>query len=880
MPYPFQTIEKKWQEYWNAHESNKVVLDSSKPKYYVMDMLPYPSGAGLHMGHPIGYTGSDIVARYKKMSGFNVLHPMGWDAFGLPAEQYAVKNKLHPRETTVQNIKNFRAQLDSLGLGYDWSRQIDTTDPKFFKWTQWIFLKIYNSYFDTKENAARPIENVISLFEKSGSQNTPAQKPRDFKEFSASEWKNFSNKERSKVLSNFRLAYISDAPVNWCPELGTVLANEEVAEQQEKGFTVVRRNMRQWMLRITAYADRLLEDMKLLDWQSSTLEQQRNWIGKSIGAEIDFAVSGHKEKIRVFTTRPDTLFGATYMVLAPEHPLVKEITTDAEKNNVKEYQDQVARKSDLERTGTEKTKTGVFTGAYAINPATEKPIPIWIADYVLMSYGTGAIMSVPGHDERDFEFAKQFDLPIITVVSRQSLVVSKDDEALFTDDGVAVNSGFLDGLSTTDAKSKMISWLEEKKIGTKSIKYKLRDWLFSRQRYWGEPFPIIYVDDGDGEYAKAVPESSLPVELPEVKSYAPSGTGESPLAIISDWVNTTDPETGKPAKRETNTMPQWAGSSWYYLRYADPQNSDAAISKENDAYWDPVDLYIGGNEHAVTHLLYSRFWHKVLFDYGIVHYPEPFKRLFHQGILLGENGAKMSKSLGNVVNPDDIIGEYGADTLRMYLMFLGPLEQGGPWNTRGIAGVHRFLNRLWRFVAANEEIGTDSQSAGHETVQPKLTDVPLTKIQERVMHQTIKKVSEDIESLRLNTAISAMMIFINEIPSDEPAPREAVETLVKLAAPFAPHIAEELWSRLGHTGSIFDAPFPKYDESKMTVDTVTVVLQVNGKIRDKLEVPTGLSREELEQFATSSERVQKHIGDLQIKKLIVVPNKLVNVVVG
>ncbi|MDP4236380.1 MAG: leucine--tRNA ligase [Bacteroidota bacterium] len=859
MPYPFNDIEKKWQHYWNAHESNKVVRVPEKKKYYVMDMLPYPSGSGLHMGHPIGYTGSDIVARYKKMSGFNVLHPMGWDAFGLPAEQYAVKNKLHPRTTTEQNIRNFRAQLDSLGLGYDWSRQINTTDPNYFKWTQWIFLKIYNSYFDSKENKAKPIADLIGRFDKEGSAD-----------FTAAEWKAFSGKRKSEILSKYRLAYLSEAPVNWCPELGTVLANEEVAEQQEKGFTVVRRNMRQWMLRITAYADRLLEDLSLLDWPLSTMEQQRNWIGKSIGAEVDFALQGHSGKIRVFTTRPDTLFGATYMVLAPEHPLVHEITTAAESEKVKEYQDQVARKSDLERTGTEKTKTGVFTGAYAINPATEKPIPIWIADYVLMSYGTGAIMSVPGHDERDYEFAKQFGLPIQKVVSHTSSSGSIEESDLFTDDGVAINSGFLDGLPTTEAKAKMISWLEEKRIGTRSIKYKLRDWLFSRQRYWGEPFPIIYVDDGDGEYAKAIPETSLPVTLPEVKSYSPSGTGESPLAVITDWVNTTDPETEKPAKRETNTMPQWAGSSWYYLRYADPNNSEAPISKENDAYWDPVDLYIGGNEHAVTHLLYSRFWHKVLYDYGVVHFPEPFKRLFHQGILLGENGAKMSKSLGNVVNPDDIISEYGADTLRMYLMFLGPLEQGGPWNTKGIAGVHRFLNRLWRFVANDEG----------EPQPQRISDGALTKDQERIMHQTIKKVSEDIEALRLNTAISAMMIFINEIPSDQVAPREAVETLVQLVAPFAPHIAEEIWSRLGKSGSVFDSPWPKFDEAKMTVDTVTVVLQVNGKIRDKLEVPTGLSREELEQFATSSERVQKHIGELTIKKMIVVPNKLVNVVAG
>jgi leucyl-tRNA synthetase len=856
--YPFSEIEKKWQKYWAEQDTNKVELDPSKKKYYVMSMLPYPSGSGLHMGHPIGYTGCDIVARYKRMSGFNVLQPMGWDAFGLPAEQYAVKNKLHPRITTEQNIKNFRKQLDILGYSYDWSRQINTTDPSYFKWTQWIFLKIYNSYFDHNEQKAKPIEELIKKFETNGSHD-----------FSASDWKNFSAKAKADTLSKYRLAYLSDAPVNWCPELGTVLANEEVAEQEEKGFTVVRRNMRQWMLRITAYADRLVEDLSLLDWPLSTMEQQRNWIGKSIGAEVDFSLQDHSGKIRVFTTRPDTLFGATYMVLAPEHPLVKEITTDEARKNVEAYQDEVARKSDLERTGTEKKKTGVFTGAYAINPATEQPIPVWIADYVLMSYGTGAIMSVPGHDERDFEFAKQFNLPITEVVCPKDGEHTVD-EAPFSDEGIAVNSGFLNDLSTVEAKEAMIAWLESKGIGKRSIKYKLRDWLFSRQRYWGEPFPIIYVDDGDGEYAKALTESSLPVTLPEVESYSPSGTGESPLSVITDWVHTSDPETGKPAKRETNTMPQWAGSSWYYLRYADPHNDSAPVSKKADAYWDPVDLYIGGNEHAVTHLLYARFWHKVLFDHGIVHYPEPFKKLFHQGILLGEDGSKMSKSLGNVVNPDDIIAEFGADTLRMYLMFLGPLEQGGPWNTKGIAGVHRFLNRLWRFIASDEG----------ETQASRISDGPLTKTQERVMHQTIKKVGEDIDDLRLNTAISAMMIFINEIPADQPAPREAVETLVKLAAPFAPHVAEELWSRLGHEGSIFHAAFPKYDESKLVEDTVTIVLQVNGKIRDKLQVPTGLSREELEKFASSSENVQKHIGSSQVKKMVVVPDKLVNVVVG
>ncbi|HEY6172606.1 MAG TPA: leucine--tRNA ligase [Candidatus Kapabacteria bacterium] len=870
MAYPFNEIEPKWQDHWRENHSSRAPLDSSKPKYYVMDMLPYPSGAGLHMGHPFGYTGTDIIARYKKMNGFNVLHPMGWDAFGLPAEQYAVKMKLHPSITTAENIINFRKQLDMLGYGYDWDREINSTDPDFFKWTQWIFLKIYNSYFDTTENKAKPIEGLIRKFEAEGGDG-----------FSATDWTSFTNKRKADILANFRLAYLHDAPVNWCPELGTVLANEEVPEQEEKGFTVIRRNMRQWMLRITAYADRLLQDFELIDWPHHTVEQQRNWIGKSTGAEIDFAIDGHNEAIRVYTTRPDTIFGATYMVLAPEHSLVDVITTTDQKKKVEEYKERSATKSELERTDLAKSKTGCATGAYAINPASGEKIPIWIADYVLISYGTGAIMAVPAHDERDYEFAEQFKLPVIDVVDFDQSK-AQDPEAFWndvrSDEGVAMNSSStttgldFNGLPTAQAKEKVIGWVEEKGIGKKAIKFRLRDWLFSRQRYWGEPFPIIYVNDGDGEYAKALNISDLPVTLPEVKSYAPSGTGESPLAVITNWVNTTDPETGKPAKRETNTMPQWAGSSWYYLRYADANNSKEAISKEADDYWNPVDLYIGGNEHAVTHLLYSRFWHKMLYDFGVVHYPEPFKKLFHQGMLLGENGAKMSKSLGNVVNPDDIIAEYGADTLRMYLMFLGPLDQGGPWNTKGISGVHRFLNRLWRLVADDET---------KETHNRWTNDAPNTA-QERVMHQTIKKIRQDIDDIHFNTAISQLMIFMNEVAAgDNPVvPKVCIETMVQLVAPFAPHITEELWGRLGNSGSVFDSVFPEYDEAKTIENTVTLILQVNGKVRDKLEVPRGLSREELEKFATGNDKITKYVGDLSIKKLIVVPDKLVNVVVG
>jgi leucyl-tRNA synthetase len=874
MAYPFSDIEPKWQNFWQEHQTFVVKNDSPKPKYYVMDMLPYPSGTGLHMGHPIGYTASDIVARYKKLAGFNVLHPMGWDAFGLPAEQFAVKNKMHPSIATEANAANFKRQLNALGYAYDWSREINTTDPKYFKWTQWIFLKLFNSYYDPNAESAKPIEELVSHLEKRGTEKFPVASTESF---TPSEWKVASAKTKADFLANFRLAYISNQPVNWCPELGTVLANEEVAEQQEKGFTVVRRAMRQWVLRITAYAERMLNDLGLLDWPESTLEMQRNWIGKSVGAEVDFKIVDLDATVRVFTTRPDTLFGATYMVLAPEHPLVEKLTTVGQQKAIGQYLDEVKKKSDLERTDLSKSKTGVFTGSYAKNPATGNAIPIWIADYVLISYGTGAIMAVPGHDSRDFEFAETFGLAILRVVTTED--VSGDEPLLrpHEEDGIAVNSAFLDGLPTEEAKAKMISWLEESGKGTTSIKYKLRDWLFSRQRYWGEPFPIIYVNDGDGEYAKALPESALPLTLPEVSSYSPSGTGESPLATMPDWVNTTDPETGKPARRETNTMPQWAGSCWYYLRYLDPNNDKFFCAPEIEKIWMPVDLYVGGSEHAVTHLMYSRFWHKLLFDLGYVTTKEPFKRLFHQGILLGENGTKMSKSLGNVVNPDEYLEKFGADTLRMYVMFLGPLESMKPWDSQGINGVHRFLNRIWRVLVTDGDPATNGTSVTTNT----LTSNAPSESLERVMHQTIKKVGEDIEALRLNTAISSLMIFSNAMMEEKPEiPQSVFETLLKLLSPFAPHLTEELWSRLGYKTSILESSWPTFDEAKMIEQTVTLILQVNGKLRDKLDVPRGLSREEIEAFAMKSEKLLKHVGEGTIRKMIVVPDKLVNVVVG
>ncbi|MDQ1001155.1 leucyl-tRNA synthetase [Neobacillus niacini] len=803
MSFDHQHIEKKWQKKWETEKTFKTNEEFDKPKFYALDMFPYPSGAGLHVGHPEGYTATDILARLKRMQGYNVLHPMGWDAFGLPAEQYALDTGNDPAEFTEQNINTFRRQIKSLGFSYDWDREVNTTDPDYYKWTQWIFLK---------------------LWEKG-------------------------------------LAYIDEVAVNWCPALGTVLANEEVIDGKSErgGHPVERRPMKQWMLKITAYGDRLLEDLEELDWPESLKEMQRNWIGRSEGAEVTFAIDGHDETFTVFTTRPDTLFGATYAVLAPEHSFVDKITTAEQRAAVDAYLDKVKTKSDLERTDLAKEKTGVFTGAYAINPVNGEKMPIWIADYVLVSYGTGAIMAVPAHDERDYEFAKQFDLPIIPVVAGGDI----ETEA-YTGDGEHINSDFLNGLNKEEAITKMISWLEEKGIGTKKVTFRLRDWLFSRQRYWGEPIPIIHWEDGT---MTAVPEDQLPLTLPKTKNIKPSGTGESPLAVIEDWVNVVDPETGKKGRRETNTMPQWAGSCWYYLRYIDPKNDQALASKEKLEHWLPVDVYIGGAEHAVLHLLYARFWHKVLYDIGVVSTKEPFQKLFNQGMILGENNEKMSKSKGNVVNPDDIVDSHGADTLRLYEMFMGPLDASIAWSTNGLDGSRRFLDRIWRLIV--EENGE---------LNPKIQENEDASNLEKVYHQTVKKVTEDYEGLRFNTAISQMMVFINEAYKSTVLPKHYMEGFVKMLAPVAPHVAEELWEKLGHSGTISYETWPAYDEAKLVDDEVEIVIQVNGKVKTKLLVPTDASKEALEGIAMDDDRVKEQIEGKTIRKVITVPGKLVNIV--
>ena len=851
--YDFNRIEKKWQDYWLTNKTFRTPdgadpAAAGKPKYYVLDMFPYPSGAGLHVGHPEGYTASDIVARYKRMKGFNVLHPIGWDAFGLPAEQYAVQTGTHPAVTTGKNIDNMRRQIQALGFSYDWDRQVDTTDIGYYKWTQWIFLKFYNSWFDDAQQKARPIAELPI--------------PEDIKSQGDAAVGDYINSQR--------LAYESHAPVNWCPALGTVLANEEVVGgvSERGGHPVIRKPMRQWMLRITKYTERLLDGLDGLDWSESIKKLQQDWIGKSVGAEVDFKVADHDAVIRVFTTRPDTLFGATYMVMAPEHKLVDEITTAEYKDAVKTYRQVAARKSDLDRTDLSKDKTGQFTGAYAVNPVNNAEIPIWISDYVLISYGTGAIMSVPAHDDRDFEFAKKFNLPVIQVVRPNNPEMADQAAAgqfCFTGDGAAINSGPFDGLTTPRFKEEIAAWLEQKGLGKKAVNYKLRDWLFSRQRYWGEPFPILHAEDGR---VFAMDESELPLALPEVADYKPTGTGEPPLAKAKDWLFVALPD-GTKARRETNTMPQWAGSCWYYLRYTDPKNPAAAFDPEKEKYWLPVDLYIGGAEHAVLHLLYSRFWHKLLYDLGYTASPEPFKKLVNQGMILGEDNQKMSKSRGNVVNPDAVIEQYGADSMRLYEMFMGPLEATKPWSMQGVEGVHRFLGKVWRTL-----IDTDTGD-----LSPAVQDAPADEDTLRLLHQTVKKVTGDIEGFAFNTAISQMMIFINHLARQDVRPRAVVEPFVLILAPFAPHVAEELWQRLGRAGTLAYTPWPAFDPARCKENQIELAVQVLGKIKDKIVVPADADEATIQQIALASDKVRAALEGKTPKKIIVIKSRLVNIVV-
>jgi len=802
--YDFKAIEAKWQKYWDEHQTFKTVERPEQPKYYILDMFPYPSGDGLHVGHVEGYTATDIYARYKRMRGFNVLHPMGWDAFGLPAEQYAVKTGQHPALTTKRNTERFRGQIKRLGLSYDWSREIDTTDTKYYKWTQWIFRRLYEK----------------------------------------------------------GLAYQSFAPVNWCPELGTVLANEEVIDGKSEvgGFPVIKKPMRQWVLKITAYAEQLLADLDDLEWPDSLKEMQRNWIGKSIGAHVSFQVDGHGETFQVFTTRPDTLFGATFCVLSPEHALIDLITTPAAKDVVSAYCVAAKAKSDMERTAVTKDKTGVDTGAFAVNPLSGEKLPIYVADYVLGSYGSGAIMAVPGHDERDHAFAQRYHLPIKRVLTGGEEDIQM---AAHIGDGTLVNSGFLDGLSKDQAIAAVCSWLEKHGSGKKAVTYKLRDWLFSRQRYWGEPFPLAHDQDGQ---VVLLDEADLPVTLPELDQFKPAGDGESPLALAGPWLQVT--KDGKTLRRETNTMPQWAGSCWYYLRFMDPHNDKAPWDKDIEKYWMPVDLYVGGAEHAVLHLLYARFWHKVLYDCGLVSSKEPFKRLLHPGIVLGENGEKMSKSRGNVVNPDVIVAEWGADALRLYEMFMGPLTAAKPWQTSGINGVYRFLKRVQRLII--DEDGRLSE---------KLSLEPPTGAFHKLLHRTIKKVTEDSESMQFNTAIAAMMEFVNAAYKEPTFSRPAAEALILMLAPYAPHLAEELWQRLGHQESLAYTPFPSFDPELAQVDEVILSVQVNGKLRGTLSLATDASKEAIILAARELEAVQRQLDGKTLVKEIYVPGKIINFVV-
>ncbi|MDF4005376.1 leucine--tRNA ligase [Limosilactobacillus fermentum] len=804
MAYDHKAIEKKWQRYWKQHKTFKATLDKDQKKYYALDMFPYPSGQGLHVGHPEGYTATDVMSRLKRMQGFNVLHPMGWDAFGLPAEQYALKTGHNPADFTNQNVDHFRDQIQSLGFSYDWDREVNTTDPNYYKWTQWIFEQLY----------------------KKG------------------------------------LAYEDEIMVNWAPDFmgGTVVANEEVVDGKTErgGYPVYRVPMRQWVLKITAYADRLIDDLDLVDWPESVKEMQRNWIGRSEGASVKFKVVGHDGvEIEVFTTRADTLFGASYVVLAPENELVDQLTTPEQKAAVDAYKEEASRRSDLERTELSKEKTGVFTGAYVINPVNGEQLPIWTADYVLNSYGTGAVMAVPSGDQRDFEFATKFNLPITPVVE------GFNGEEAYTEDGAHINSGFLDGLNIKEAKAKMVEWLEEHDCGGKKVNYRLRDWIFSRQRYWGEPIPVIHWDDGT---TSLVPEDELPLRLPETDNIEPSGTGESPLANIEDWVNVYD-ENGRHGKRETNTMPQWAGSSWYWLRYTDPTNDKEFASKEALDYWSPVDLYVGGAEHAVLHLLYARFWHKVLYDLGLVPTKEPFMKLVNQGMILGSNHEKMSKSKGNVVNPDDIVDQYGADTLRLYEMFMGPLEESVPWDEKGLHGANKWVQRVWRLLMDDNNHLRDRVST--------YNDGKLTK----VYNQTVKKVTDDFERMHFNTAISQLMVFVNEAYKVDDLPLEYMEGFVKMIAPLMPHLAEELWSQFNESETITYQPWPTYDEKALVEDEVEMIVQVNGKVRAKIKMAKDADNKDVEDAALANEHVHSFVDGKDVKKVIVIPNRIVNIVV-
>jgi leucyl-tRNA synthetase len=813
MAYNPQSIEPKWQKFWEKQQVFKAVTGSSKPKYYILDMFPYPSSSGLHVGHPEGYTATDILARFKRSCGFNVLHPMGWDAFGLPAEQYALQTGVHPSITTQQAIENFKRQLSALGFSFDWSREIATCDPNYYKWTQFIFLKLYEK----------------------------------------------------------GLAYQKEVPVNWCPALKTVLANEEVVDgKSERGnHPVYRIPMKQWMLKITAYAERLLKDLDGLDWPESTKELQRNWIGRSEGLSLKFPIVGKSESIEIFTTRPDTIFGVTFMVLAPENPWVDLLTTPERKADIDEYRQKSAQKSEISRQDATQQKTGTFTGGYAINPLSQEKVPVWIADYVLMGYGTGAVMAVPGHDERDAAFAKAFRLPIRVVVKKKSQAdTGEESSECFSGEGVSINSGFITGMNSVDAKAAVIDWSEKHHIGKRTVNYKLRDWLFSRQRYWGEPFPILSLEKGG---KRAVPTGELPVVLPQVGSYEPTGTGESPLASIDEWVNTVDSE-GNPARRETDTMPGSAGSSWYFLRYCDPQNEKAPFSPEAEKYWMPVDLYLGGPEHAVGHLLYARFWTKVLFDAGLTTHDEPFKKLVHQGMILGEDGEKMSKSRGNVINPDSVVEKYGADTLRVYEMFMGPLDRDKPWSTTAIEGVFRFLQRTWRLFEEGGEEGSEAKFLVSDS-EPSPEDLKIT-------HKTIKKVTEDIENLRFNTAISQMMIFVNHMTKAAAKPRTCLRPFVQLLNPFTPHLAEELWQKLDEKSLLTFEPWPKYDPALAKDELLTIAVQVMGKTRGTVELEPGADQTTAESKAREIQSVLNHLEGKQIRKVIFVRDKILNFVVS